>query len=966
MAAKNLFKVNCQIPDEIEDLVNDLRSTLITKRLKAVKALGKLRTPLAVEPLSPLLNDRSREVRCATIEALELINPPTLSEILLPLVRDKSADVRLRTAHALGNCEQAEAIEGLMGLLRDPRDEVAGMASRSLAKHPRASLALLIRQFGDKSWKIRSRSANAVTRMGKGVAEALKSAAEDNDSNVRFWAAICLGHLRDRTHTKILLEKLQDRDIGVRIAALRALREIGDPNVAAKLFEALSQPSEQIRDLIYEILKDFGTHSIPYLMDSLSSEYWMGRALAAQALTDMGSEAVFPLVSALESQDKERRYWAIKILGKMHEKSAYPEIKKFLSDPDPEIRMAALEAVSFYLNPDAVPYIIERFLDPAWVVRKHACRAVAKFGNKAVQYLLNSLKSAEEDVRYWALRAIGEIKPKGIYPFLVKLFKDRSWTIRKTTSDVIGSYGEDALMELTALATDASDSETRYWVLRALGKIRSGISLPLLFKALEDPSESIRDAAQKALANYGTDIIDDLFALLKSEKRRLLESVCNTFQRLGPDLMIPRLCRNLGKFDEHVNYWIRKALLCFGATARPHVMQLLQSKSDEIRRQAILCLGQIGRPEDSDAIASHLKDEFWPARIATAETLGRLGDISSVSALTEALEDEDEDLAMAAIISLGQIGDDRAVPGLISTLQRESWALKSQAIRILGEMRVSRAFVDLLKLLDEDTVDLKLHIIKALARISHPRCYEDLKKRFDKEKDAETRLVYIDALAEVGNPDIIVEFAKLAQNKENFEERRAAIRALGTLKALSAKAVLIQALKDKDPVISREALSALEQILPAEEFQKTEKAIAHARKQQELFQAAFNEGMKQMRLGAMREAEKYLKEAIKVNPRAAYVYSALGNLYYKTGKLIDATKAYVMATSISPEDITLKINLGMVYYRRRAYKEASQVFGRVVKAAGPKSQQGLYAGKMLAKINIEARQNPAPKAPGTE
>jgi HEAT repeat protein len=102
------------------------------------------------------------------------------------------------------------------------------------------------------------------------------------------------------------------------------------------LFEALSQPSDRVRDLVYEILKDFGTHSIPYLMDSLSNEFWMGRSLAAQALTDMGADAVAPLVSALESQDKERRYWAIKILGKMREKTAYAAIKKFLSDPDPK------------------------------------------------------------------------------------------------------------------------------------------------------------------------------------------------------------------------------------------------------------------------------------------------------------------------------------------------------------------------------------------------------------------------------------------------------------------------------------------------------------------------------------------------------------------------------------------------------------------------------------------------------
>ena len=200
----------------------------------------------------------------------------------------------------------------------------------------------------------------------------------------------------------------------------------------------------------------------------------------------------------------------------------------------------------------------------------------------------------------------------------------------------------------------------------------------------------------------------------------------------------------------------------------------------------------------------------------------------------------------------------------------------------------------------------------------------------------------------------------MAQNKDNWDERRAAIRALGIMRVVNARSVLIQALKDKDAVISREALAALEQILPPEEFRKTEKAIAAARRQQEMFQKAFNEGMRQMRLGAMREAEKFLKEAIRINSRAAYVYSALGNLYYKTGKLIDATKAYVMATTISPEDITLKLNLGMVYYRRRAYKEAAQVFGKVAKSAGPKSQQGQYASKMIARINVEARQSSAP------
>ena len=191
MTVKTTFKVDTQIQKEIEDLLTDIRSTLITKRLKAVKALGRLKTPIACDPLANTLHDRSREVRCAAIEALSLINPGNLPDIILPLVRDKSADVRLRVAHALGTCDTSESIEGLMALIRDSRDEVASMAARSLARHPRASLALLIRQFGDKSWKIRSRSATAVSRMGKGAGEALKSAVEDND----FQRSILGGHL---------------------------------------------------------------------------------------------------------------------------------------------------------------------------------------------------------------------------------------------------------------------------------------------------------------------------------------------------------------------------------------------------------------------------------------------------------------------------------------------------------------------------------------------------------------------------------------------------------------------------------------------------------------------------------------------------------------------------------------------------------------------------------------------------
>ncbi|OQA05119.1 MAG: putative lyase [bacterium ADurb.Bin374] len=955
MAEIRTLKGDCQIQRELEDLVTDLKSTLITKRLKAVKSLGKLKTPLAVDPLKDVLADRSKEVRCAAIEALAAIGPANLVELMIPLSRDRSADVRLRVAYALTGRDTEEAVRCLLDLMRDLKDSVAVMAAKCLARSPRAALAILIRQFGDKNWKIRSRSAMAVSRMGRTAADALKASLDDPDPNIRFWSAICLGRLRDRSLTKDLVARLSDPETGVRMAVLRALREIGDPSVVGKLFEALSQPSEQVRDLIYETLKDFGTHSIPFLMESLSSEYWMGRSLAARALAEMGSEAISPLTAALESQDKERRFWAVKILGQMREESALPEIRKFLTDQDSEIRMAAVQALGGFPQADTVPMLVERFLDPSWVVRREACRSAVACGMPAVQALLNALGSVEEDVRYWALRALGDIRPAGIFPEIVKLLRDRSWTIRKTASDVLSTFGSEALVELTNLASEG-DSEVRYWVLQALGKIGSNISLPLLFRALEDPSEAIRNSAQKALANYGTSILDDLLALFKSDKRRLLESVVQTLRQMPAELVVPRLCQALGKYDEHFSYWIRRVLEGFPAQARKPIIQLLESKANEVRRQAILALGQIGRQEDAETVAAHLKDEHWPARIAAAETLGTLSAPESVEALLDALEDDDEDLSMAACKALGRIGDDRAVPGLMSALQRESWTVKAHAVQTLGRMKARRAIPDLLRMLDEEALDLKIPVVRAIGEIRYADSYKALRERFEREIDIEARVAYIDAFALLGQPAIVPELVELLKPIHPWEERRAAIKALGQLRPPAAQAPLLEVLKDNDPLISREALTALKTIMPPEEFRRMEDLLNTTRRKQEAFQSHFQEGMRQMRLGAMADAERELKSALKINPKAAYVYSALGNLYYKTGKLIDATKAYVAAVQVEPRDITLRLNLGMVYYRRRAYREALATFQAIANAVDPRSQHGTYSAKMIEKIQIEAKQ----------
>lgn len=177
--AKTLMRGDAQ--REVEDVITDLKSTLLAKRLKAVKELARLRSPLGVEPLREILADRSKEVRCAVVEALVAIKPATLLEMLLPLLRDRSADVRLRVAHGLGELEGEGIADHLFELMRDAKEDVASMAVRSLARFKPPQLTRLIRLFGDKTWKLRRRASEALRGIGGVAVEALKLALLDQD-----------------------------------------------------------------------------------------------------------------------------------------------------------------------------------------------------------------------------------------------------------------------------------------------------------------------------------------------------------------------------------------------------------------------------------------------------------------------------------------------------------------------------------------------------------------------------------------------------------------------------------------------------------------------------------------------------------------------------------------------------------------------------------------------------------------
>ena len=180
------FFVGNVMADEIDQLIEQLKSMMSVKRLAAVQELGNRKDPRAVKPLASVLrDDRSWEVRLAAEEALISIGSPS-TEALVQVLKDKTCFPRRRAARALEN-------------IKDP--------------DPCAAEALM------------------------------KASAEDADCCVRRFAARALAEIKDPGAAKYLDNEMKKKNVEIVAGAYKYYLRKGEPGTEPVLIEAMQKYS---------------------------------------------------------------------------------------------------------------------------------------------------------------------------------------------------------------------------------------------------------------------------------------------------------------------------------------------------------------------------------------------------------------------------------------------------------------------------------------------------------------------------------------------------------------------------------------------------------------------------------------------------------------------------------------------------------------------------------------------------
>jgi HEAT repeat protein len=221
---------------------------------------------------------------------------------------------------------------------------------------------------------------------------------------------------------------------------------------------------------------------------------------AAGALGEKGAALVPDLARALLGDDNpDLRIEAARALTKMGEKAsaARSKLGQALKDPEPKVRIAAIESLAkIGVDDDTISPLLEMLMDRGATVAAVAGKVLkdsGKLKSSHIPALDNVLKKGPKDGRIAAMRLLVELASK---------------------------WGD----AVTAIATATSDDDDaiRIEAIRSLAEVgpTAWRSVPTLTKSLRDTDDKIKKATMLALAKIGpkaSAAAPDLIAMLKDK-----------------------------------------------------------------------------------------------------------------------------------------------------------------------------------------------------------------------------------------------------------------------------------------------------------------------------------------------------------------------------------------------------------------------------------------------------------------
>ena len=551
--------------------------------------------PACVAALRRAAGDPSAVVRAEAIDALGRVGEPA-ADAAPELVAALSADAdetRRRAAVAIGRVKAAAAVAvpPLAGALQDTSPAVRAAAAAALGEYgeaARAAVPALVGLLQDREEEVRAAAAAAVGKVGVLCEESTQALVEglaSDDTVVRARTAEALGTIGEMAGdaAPALVEALEDDNDRVRAKAVEALGKMGESvaEVAVpKLTRMLRDDDDWVRALAAEALGQMGESAedaAPALLRSLRHPNPLVRANAAEALGRLKADAArAALEEACGDADAGVRARAVEALAGLGEQAASSlrVVLDRMTDPDPQVRAAAVAVVGGWPGATVDPAVFNGLLDDG--NDEVAVRAIR---------LAPSLSSVEAILPALKARLTGAPNP------LVQ-------AAAATALGRIGPAAADAGEELAAAAREG-DSELRLAAMRALALVQPPQAAGAFAAGLRDPDPKIRVLASAGLmkvAELPEDAVPAVVEALRDPDDQVRANAAHVLGRLDPvpAEAVPDLVENTARAHDGLRVNAATALRrAADPSARDALHRLLADPNPRVR---LVAAGSLATP----------------------------------------------------------------------------------------------------------------------------------------------------------------------------------------------------------------------------------------------------------------------------------------------------------------------------------------------------------------------------------
>ncbi len=661
-----------------------------------------------------------------------------------------------------------DTVAPLRELLKDPDYELRMYAALALGDlKNRAAIPALIATLDDADTNVRFHVIEALTKIkAPEAADRLLQIAESGDFFLAFPAIDALARLDDPRIAVRLVPLLQDEM--VRTAVVAALGQLGDETVIEPLMQLLSGPGLHVPSV---------AHALVTLHQRYETRFQEGEHVVDLVRQHAPSQAASVLIEALDESDTERLRTIVRVLSWINDSNTAVTLTRLLGAA--EVRKEVIEALVRH-GKGVTDALVGQLKSKDPEVRRSAIVALGRIGDPASVPPLVQVLTEDAELEVQAASALAQIGDTRAYEALMDLLGHHSSAVRQAAIAAINSLGDERTKIDVAGKLSDSDPFVRESAVRIAGYFGYPECSALLIERAQDPDENVRRAAIESLAYCDDPRVPGI----------LIQAV-----RKGT----PRL-RSAGV-----------QALAF-IDSRDGLRALIAALDDEdswVRYYAARSLGRLSSSDAVEPLARLAKeDSAVPVRISAAQALAAIGGPTATRVLSALLNSDERDISGAAATALGSIGHPDALPPLMAMARSTDHERRLDAIQALG----SRADLEVIQTLEWIAATDKEPAVAttAINELASMLTAESLQSVIRLSVQPALREFCIAALSRIGADHVDAIASGL--DHPQTEVRRAVIEALSRMKHPQASKLLAKSLDDPEASVRLAAVTALSRL----------------------------------------------------------------------------------------------------------------------------------------------------------